>query len=262
MKIKRSDKVGSSLWIKIINLPLHAKKMNRMDITINPNFQQLKPFIDNISEIFNSTGELIYTGRNQLKAYHVDGYDIIVKSFKKPHLFNRLVYTLFRPSKAKRSYEHAFELLRRGIGAPESIAFIEEKKGGLLNRSYYISIYEKGYAEIRKQMLGQDVDSDFINQLVKFIAKMHDNGVLQKDLSPGNILWKRNGEAIDFILVDINRTVYFDHPLSKEMRYRNFDRISDNQEIVNLLATEYAKVSSLDEKESLEKINKYNIEIQ
>lgn len=227
-----------------------------MKIVINPVYQQLTSFIENIPVLFDKGGELVYDGRNKLKVYEVGGYEVIVKSFKVPHVINRLVYTHFRLSKARRSYEYAFELKERGFLTPDPIAYIEIKNTlGLLSRSYYISIFEKDFSTIRKEMMGEK-DEYFLTELACFISQLHAKGVLNTDLSPGNILAKREEDKILFSLVDINRIKFLDS-LSLKDRYKNFERICERRETVNYLVKKYAECSLLDEELSLREVDKY-----
>lgn len=219
-----------------------------MKIVINPKYKSLSLFIKDIPNVFNEKGTLVYEARNQLKSYNKGGYDIIVKSFKKPHLFNRIVYTFFRPSKARRSYEYAFRLLEKGIQTPEPIAYIEEKKGGLLNRSYYISIYEKDYEHIRFYMNGDIKNDELIKQIALFIAQFHSKGVYHLDMSPGNILFKKEGEEYVFSLVDINRMKF--KQLTEKERYQSFKRISSKETVIDKLSKEYARACGLNEEKT------------
>lgn len=235
------------------------KRINKlyiiMKVVINSDYQQLCTFVEQIPDVFEAEGNMIYDGRNKLKTYSVEGFDVVVKKFKIPHFLNRIVYAFFRPTKARRSYEYAFRLLKEGILTPVPIAYIEEKKGGLLSDSYYISIFEKDFSDIRGEMMGTK-NEYFLKELAFFIKRLHDKGILNKDLSPGNILSKKETNQILFSLVDINR-IKFLNCLSKKERYRNFERISEKREIIDYLATEYAKACSLNVKEAVFEINKY-----
>lgn len=50
-----------------------------------------------------------------------------------------VIYTFFRRSKARRSYEHAVRLRALGIDSPEPIAWSEYRRHGLLSDTYYVS---------------------------------------------------------------------------------------------------------------------------
>ncbi|WP_163630493.1 lipopolysaccharide kinase InaA family protein [Paludibacter sp. 221] len=226
-----------------------------MKIVINPKYKNLEPFVNSIPDTFTSAGETIYKARNELKTYSIQGMEVVVKSFKIPIVLNRIVYALFRPSKAKRSYEYAFKLLEKGVATPEPIAYIEEKRGGLLKRSYYVSVYEKEAEHIRLYMSGEKKDEKFIGELAKFIAGFHAKGIFHLDMSPGNILAKPNGDDFEFMLVDINRMNFREH-ISEKERYSSFRRLTDNFEVIKPLAEEYAACANMNREKTVEEIKK------
>jgi tRNA A-37 threonylcarbamoyl transferase component Bud32 len=228
-----------------------------MKIVINQKYSSLNSFVENLPNIFNDQGEIIYKERNILKCYSIDDYDIVVKRFKKPHIINRIAYTFFRSSKAKRSYEYALKLLELGVDTPAPIAYIEQFKCGLLTHGYLISIYEKEYSIIRDLMDGVQVDDDLLNALAIYIVNLHQNGVLHLDISPGNLLYKRVGDDVQFTAVDINR-MQFINDISTEMRFKNFNRLSENREVLTKIAKYYAAATNLDEQEAIQKIIKYS----
>ena len=228
-----------------------------MKIVINQKYSFLKSFVENLPTIFSNDGKLIYKERNILKCYSVGGYNIVVKQYKQPHIINRIAYTFFRPSKAKRSYEYALKLLELGIETPAPIAYIEEFKYGLLTYSYLFSIYEKDFSIIRDLMDGIQNDDDLLKSLALYIANLHQNGVLHLDISPGNLLYKKEGNQVHFTAIDINR-MQFPKVITNEMRYKNFNRLSENDEVLTKIAKYYAAATNLDEQETIEKIKKYS----
>jgi len=227
-----------------------------MEIVINPKYSILNSFITNIPTLFDQEGELVYAGRNQLKCYSVEGYDIIVKRYKVPHLINRIAYTFFRPSKAKRAYEYALKLLDLGVNTPAPIAYIEQKSFGLLNHGYFISIYEKDYTDIRSLMTGEQTNDALLQELAIYIAEFHNKGVLHFDMSPGNILYKKVDNHFQFTLIDINR-MQFLPKISNEKRFKSFKQLSDNKAVLTRIAQLYASASKLNETEAIYKINNY-----
>jgi len=227
-------------------------RLQTMKIVGNPVYQSLNSFIQSIPSIFDKEGTLVYKARNQLKTYRVGEQEVIVKSFRKPFFLNRIVYTFFRPSKARRSYEYAFRLLEKGVSTPAPIACIEEKKGGLLSRSYYISVFEKNMDHIRSYMAGEKKDDALIRGLAEFISDFHSKGVYFLDISPGNFLQKKENGKFSFSLVDINR-MKFKSPLSLKDRYNSFKRLTRNFEILESVAREYARCSQLDEQVTIAK---------
>lgn len=227
-----------------------------MKIVVNLKFKELQPFIENLPFVFDKSGEIIYTGRNQLRTYNVKGYDIVVKSFGVPHLINCIAYTFFRKSKAKRSYKHALILLEKGINTPEPIAYIEEKKGGLFNRSYYISEqlnFNHNFYDISDK---SSPECEIITcAFVRFIADIHEKKVLHKDLSPGNVLYDIVDGKPVFSLVDINRMDFGEVNMDKGCA--NFARLWGNTAFFKLIANEYASCRQYPQKECEQLVLKY-----
>ena len=229
-----------------------------MKIVINPKFSSLSSFIESIPTIFSNEGETIYKARNELKCFTTN-YHIVVKRYRKPHIFNRIAYTFFRPSKAKRAYEYALRLLELEVESPAPIAYIEQSSCGLFTIGYFISIYEKDYSDIRELMKGTKKDDELLKELSLFIAAIHNKGILHLDMSPGNILYKKTESIYHFSLIDINR-MQFIPSISVEKRYKSFKRLSDNQTVLTTIAKLYAESSNLNENETVEKIMQYNTE--
>lgn len=227
-----------------------------MEIVINHKFNDLKLFIESVPNIFSTEGITIYKERNELKSYSIQSYNIVVKRYKKPHFINRIAYTFFRSSKAKRAYEYALKLLEIEVNTPSPIAYIEQKNCRLLNYGYFISVYEKEYLDIREFMIGIQTDDVLLNELSLYIAHFHDKGVLHCDMSPGNILYKKVENHYLFTLIDINR-MEFSPSISNLKRFKSFKRLSENKIVLTKIAKLYASAANLDESETIKKINQY-----
>ena len=85
-----------------------------MRVIVNPKYTHLQKQIEEIPKFFADEGKVVYDGRNILKRISLDNVDVVVKSFKKPHIINRVVYSYFRQSKAARSYIYSMELQYSG----------------------------------------------------------------------------------------------------------------------------------------------------
>ena len=103
-----------------------------MRVIINPKYAHLQKRIEGIPVFFENEGNVVYDGRNILKRVNLDNVDVVVKSFKKPHIINRVVYSFFRQSKAERSYIYSMEIQKHGFETPEPVAMIEQYQKGLL----------------------------------------------------------------------------------------------------------------------------------
>jgi len=205
-----------------------------------PNKEDILSFIKN----FDSNGKVLgKQSRNTIKLFKIDGSTLNIKSFKIPNLINQVVYRFFRKSKAERSYEHAQLLLKNNIGTPKPIAYIENPKTLLFKRSFYVC--EHLEADLTYRELVRDANypdrKNILEKFAKFTFKLHENGILFKDHSPGNTLIKKNGEDYDFFLVDLNRMEF--KKLSFEERIKNFSRLTPHQEMVAIMSKGYADVS-------------------
>ena len=228
-----------------------------MKVIINPAYSILTDFINNMPQDFDKNGEEIYKARNVIKRYIVDKDDFLVKSFKEPILVNRIAYTFFRRSKARRSYDYSFELLRHGILTPDPIAYIESKSYGLLKNSYFFSRNITNAKTLREYSYGKDNTPGLTHALAEYLLKLHDEGVHHIDLSPGNILYETDANGNhSFFLVDINRMTFNRH-FDMDARARNFDRLVLDKKTSSELATEYSLLSGYPGKEFTELVNKY-----
>ncbi len=119
------------------------------------------------------------------------------------------------PSKAKRSWNGACELLRRGIATPAPVAWFERENETDLMRNWYIcaladnvaSVREPFKAFSREESSYQGItEEDFYRRLSNFLLDMHKRGVFFRDLSAGNILVHIDGQAgLWFSLIDTGR---------------------------------------------------------
>ena len=82
-------------------------------------------FLKNITKLFNKTNENIHKARNEIKIINHDNKELVVKSFKVPNLLNKVVYTFFKDTKAKKSYDNSIKIINF---VPKPIWYIEFKK--------------------------------------------------------------------------------------------------------------------------------------
>ena len=68
-----------------------------MRVIVNPKYAHLQKEIEEVPRSFQNEGDVVYDGRNVLKRISLGSIDVVVKSFKKPHIINRVVYSIFPP---------------------------------------------------------------------------------------------------------------------------------------------------------------------
>lgn len=216
-----------------------------MRVVINPKYEYLQSQIENIPKQFEKEGEVVYDGRNVLKRACVEGIDIVVKSFKKPHLVNRFVYSYFRKSKAARSYFYSMEIMRSGFGTPEPVAMIEQSVCGLLSHSYYVCRYDDG--ETVRSLMSEAVagNEDKLKAFARFTVDLHDAGILHLDYSPGNILIHSIEHKYRFSLVDVNRMQILSK-IDCDIVCRNMCRLCTSREVLTYIMAEYATLRGWD----------------
>jgi len=228
-----------------------------MKIVINPKYEFLRAFIKNLPTDFDKLGEIIYDGRNVIKVISVDGLNINVKWFKEPNFINRFVYGFFRKSKAKRSYQYANILLQKEINTPEPISYSEEKNLLGFKHSFYVSLQEDFDGLMREFKWGKlQGRENLLTQFAQFTASMHEKEVLHIDYSPGNILYKKQGDNYSFYLVDLNRMKF--GKVSFDEGCANFRRLWGNDEMISFIASEYAKARGFNEKECVDLVLFYH----
>jgi len=202
-----------------------------------------KAIIDCIKNFDSKGEELGKQSRNTIKVFKVEEILLNIKSFKVPNFINQVVYRFLRKSKAERSFVHANYLIENGIGTPKPIAFFEYPTSMLFKRSFYVC--EQLEADLTYRELVRDTNypdrQNILEQFSKFTFKLHENGILFKDHSPGNTLIKKNNNTYNFYLVDLNRMDF--KTLSFEERIKNFARLTPYQDMVATMSKAYAEVS-------------------
>lgn len=103
----------------------------------------------------------------------------------------------FRPSKGRRHWDNACQMLRRGVRTPLPVAFYEAPEQAGIRDSWYLCEFVPDafsardvYAAFRdgaQEYRGLDKDAWF-DLLAGFVCDMHNQQVVHRDLSAGNLL--------------------------------------------------------------------------
>jgi len=214
-------------------------------------YEGLKESILDIQTIFKDSDNTIHKARNEIKI--VD--NLIIKSFKKPHFINKIIYTFFKKSKAKKSYKNSQKI---NSFTPDAIGYIEFKKFGLLDSSYFVSKKFDYDFTIREPLLDKNfADREKIfKEFANFTYNLHAQDILHLDYSPGNILIKKTEDEYIFKIVDINRMKF--KRLTMKERCKNFSKLWAKDDDLTIIAKEYIKLIAKDEKKYLKKILYYS----
>jgi len=212
-----------------------------MNVIVNPKYDYLREWIEQIPFFFEDSGDIIYQGRNIIKVFIVDkNIRINVKRYRKPHFVNRIVYSFFRKSKACRAYNNTLIIAQKGFDTAESIGYIEIKRHMLLSDSYFISRQCHNVKEIRECYAGPlSGNENLIEAFARYSASLHDAGIYHLDYSPGNILFREENGKYTFILIDMNRMKFM--PVSVDTGCRNFARLFTDDDIYKHIAMVYSQ---------------------
>lgn len=229
------------LWIQKLNPVTPLKR-----VVMSPDFRRAEPLVRELEERFGSLGEIIYQARNTIRIIPGPAGKIVVKRFGKIFLANRIVYAWIRPSKARRSFVNARELLRRGAQTPAPIAYTEQFRGGALQDSMYVYAYYAGDDNMRRVLKEKDYPDReaLLCGFARYACSLLDKGIFHKDFSPGNILFEKIDAGYRFTLIDINRVQF--GPVAPEKRIQVFRRLFADEDTLGVLATEYARFTGED----------------
>lgn len=208
-------------------------------LTLNPKYESLRTWLEQLPDTFFQQGEVIYDARNQIRVIDgPDGKRYNVKRYCCPIWINRIVYTWFRSPKAVRAYYNALVLQQKGIATPEPIGYILCGKT-TLRESFLITeqiplahrLYEwgDGVTEGRE---------DAMRSFGRFTANMHNQDILHLDYSPGNILYDGQKGKWEFSVVDINRMHF--GKVSIETGCANMGRLWGEEPMYRFIAEGYA----------------------
>lgn len=201
------------------------------------NFFRSEKVVGNFSEW--EEGDIIYAKRNTLRSHN--GY--ITKQFAIPQLWRGIIYGLFSPSKAKRSYEYAKRL---GDLTPTPIAYREIRYCGVLRQSWYVckeSECKYTFNDLihNKSFPNREV---ILQSIGRFTAELYQRGIYHQDYSGGNILFNEDGSKIE--VIDLNRIKFYKKmPIKRGLQL--FERLNIDKEALSILSASFAQPLGLNQ---------------
>lgn len=228
-------------------------------ITVRPEFSALKEFTATLPKAFDAMGCVIHNSRNVIRKVDTDHGTYVVKNFKGMYFFNRLAYSLFRKSKAARSYTYSALLNEHGIMTPPHVAWLDCYTLGLLTRSYFVSVYYP-YQTLEQAIQYYDIydpsyKEPLLHDVAAFALKLHQLGIYHEDFSLGNILVIPTTRGYTFALVDLNRIKF--RAVSYDKGLRNFITLRASPDDVNAVVGEYARLCGKPVQDAIDLFWKY-----
>lgn len=210
-----------------------------------------------ILEIPNGKHPVLHTfcdNRNRVELIEIEGTKLVIKRYKRPNICNRVIYTFFRKSKARRAYEHALRILRCGVSTPFPVAYMEQKRFGLYHTGYFVSEYmnlptlKEWDPATHDKAENERMKKDFIN----FTIELHQKGILPLDYNTKNIFYRKDEASgcYKFALTDINRAK-FGHISHYKDAMRSFEQLGIPAENLVQIISEYTTRQGSDLEASL-----------
>lgn len=216
-----------------------------MKLILNPAYEHLRDYLTDIARHFEDEGEEIHQGRNRIRICRTAGLQLNIKRYAIPAWPNRIIYSFFRTPKGLRAFRYPQVLLEHGFETPVPVAYVEERRFGLIAHSYFVSLqcpYTRRFYEFGNTPA--DDCADVVTAFARFTARLHTCGIMHLDYSPGNILFDHVDGYWHFSLVDTNR-MYFG-PVSVKRGCYNLARLWGQPDFFHLLADEYASARGAD----------------
>lgn len=220
-----------------------------MSITMAPGFESWRGEMASLPQLISEgKGTLLFGGRNKVWLFVHAGHRYVAKQYRRLGWAKAVVYTFLRENKARRAFENAVLLTRKGFDTPQPIALIEQKRHGLYRDLYYVSAYTD-WPPIRKPLTeDKPFDRQMAADFARFVASLHQKGIIHKDLNNTNVLYHRDGEHYQFMLIDINRMSFTRDgsaaPVDKCLE--NLTLFANRGEMFDLFAAEYVKARGWD----------------
>lgn len=222
-----------------------------MKVVINDEYKDCKElvvFLESLDTRYRQKGRTLHLDRNAVRSFAITelGRDVVIKRYKKPLSVQRVVYSFFRKSKAERAYYNGLKLLELGIDTPTPIAYVEQKKAGLMEYCYFAC--EKTTHKSLEPLILQDkpLDDHLAMSLARFLIDLHTKGILHNDLNGGNILYYQDGDTnYHFSLIDNNRMEFTDKDISFRDRMENICKFSSKAIFVQIVGC-YAEILGMD----------------
>ena len=221
-------------------------------------------FLRRLPKTFNHEGTEIHTARNRLRIMDVghlgiDGLDrVMVKRYHGLFWFQKIDYTFIRQPKCRKAYDNTAELRRRGFDAAEELAYVEVWCHGLYQYAFFVSEVAQGerldahVMTLRQAGNNEDCIRQLICEFAALVVRMHEHGVLYRDMNCGNVFCRETGNSNNtnlwhFTLIDTNRARFYseDQPLSVDTAIVDLILMNPRMGTVELFQEEYLRQRNL-----------------
>jgi tRNA A-37 threonylcarbamoyl transferase component Bud32 len=198
-------------------------------------------FIEKIDSLMNS-GQILKNGNTcYVCRLTWKGKDVVAKRYNHKGFIHSLRHTI-KGSRARRAWVHAHRLGMLEITTPKPLAYIENRKGRLVWKSYLVTEYVQGQEFcyfLEDKNLSQEDRSTATRQVIDMLDELGKYKISHGDLKHSNILITKNGPTI----TDLDGMKV--HKFSRAYRAR---RNKDIARFLNDISGNLADVSRLEAK--------------
>jgi hypothetical protein len=130
----------------------------------------------------------------------------VVKEFRASGF--KKIKTFVVPGKAAKAWRGAAACLVCKVPTPLHLAYLERRERGIVVESYFVAALIDDAREVRdllRELPPEDL-SRLLEALARFLVFAHNQGILHRDLSDGNVLVRSSRPGVyDLFLIDTNR---------------------------------------------------------
>jgi tRNA A-37 threonylcarbamoyl transferase component Bud32 len=141
------------------------------------------------------TGQILKSRPTSLlSCINFNGNDIVIKRYNHKGFWHSIRQS-FRTSRAKRSWLHGQRLTMLGVNTPKPLAYIEERIGPILWKSYLLTSHVRGQNladEIGQPNISKQQKENLHRQIQDLMTTLHDNGITHGDFKPTNFVITQN----------------------------------------------------------------------
>lgn len=195
---------------------------------INKHIQSTKEGLDNVTKLSHKIGITCIPVSNK------GIQSVCIKEYKYPSSFKRFLYSFYN-SPARNAWFAAHGLLALNFLTPKPIALLEEKRTGVLKKSFIIMEDVSPCLPCNKYLHGMFHDpydkitfrkkERFISCLATSFRQLHESGVYHGDLKANNIMVMEKQDTWDFFYVDLDRVCFYKKITTKK-RIKNLSQLN------------------------------------
>ena len=140
----------------------------------------------------------------------------------------------------QRKADHIKYALELGDMTPKPIEYFEERKHGLLGKSFYVSEKSDLPLTLREglRVMDDKTRKTMLQTLGRFTAELHKRGFYPLDFTAGNFLVSEDGQHMQ--MVDLNRMKRVRHVRSEQVR-KQFAKLPLSDEDLSIVLQAYYK---------------------